>query len=164
MSNFASRLRLARREARLSQVELGQALGVSGQSVKEWEAGRASPHFDRLSDIARVTEKPLAWFFQAGEAAEGTHETLRHALGELDRLSASLDRLRERLFPLVGAETRPWSAHRPWARALLSDLEPYTDPARFRQLVDDAARARFERESRLPDGASPPPGSGAGSP
>jgi len=148
VGTFASRLRLARREARLSQVELGQALGVSGQSVKEWEAGRASPHFDRLSDIARVTEKPLAWFFQAGEATEGTYETLRHALSELDRLSSSLERLKERLFPLVGVEARPWSGYRPWARALLADLEPYTEPGRFRQLVDDAARARHERESK----------------
>lgn len=152
-ARFAARLRIARREAGLSQVELGQALGISGQSVKEWEAGRASPHFDRLDDIARVTEKPLAWFFHSGEDGEGSYEALRHALGELERLAAGIDRLRERILPLVGPEKPPWSGLRPWARALLTELEPYTEPGRFRQLVDDAARARWERDRRAAGGS-----------
>ncbi len=42
-SDFARQLRQARRDAGLTQRELGEALAYSAKAVSKWESGRALP-------------------------------------------------------------------------------------------------------------------------
>lgn len=69
------RLRLiyARIERRLTQADLGQALGVSHAAVGAWERGDATPEHRRIAEIAEVLEMDEAdvedWFYSWGAGA-----------------------------------------------------------------------------------------------
>ena len=47
-------IRAKRKEARLSQVEVAQATGISHIDISRYERGHRSPSFDRLRLIAAV--------------------------------------------------------------------------------------------------------------
>jgi transcriptional regulator with XRE-family HTH domain len=49
-----SPIRTARTKAKLSQAQLGAALGVSKSAVSGWEAGRDVPHPSRLARLGRA--------------------------------------------------------------------------------------------------------------
>lgn len=49
---FGTRLRELRTSLRLNQVEFGQALNVTKQSVSNWENGNIQPSIDMLIKIA----------------------------------------------------------------------------------------------------------------
>lgn len=150
--SFSTRLRKARKEARLSQADLGKVIGVSGQSVKEWEAGRSSPQFDRLSAIASATGKPLAWFFlmenDQGEVAQ-TVTLLHDTLVELERVGGMVEEMQSRLRPVVGQDDGglPWTEHLGWAEQSLEPLRAEVGREDFQELVEQAARARWNKYS-----------------
>ena len=150
--SFSTRLRKARKEARLSQADLGRAIGVSGQSVKEWEAGRSSPQFDRLSEIATATGKPLAWFFlmdnDQSEVAQ-TVTLLHDTLVELERVGDLVEEMQGRLRPVVGQKNGDvsWKEHLSWAEESLASLRAEVQEEDFRELVELAARARWAKNS-----------------
>jgi transcriptional regulator with XRE-family HTH domain len=62
LDEIATRIRQARREAHLSQLELGTGIGVSDKSISAYEQGRSVPPFEKLKKIAEVTRHPLAYF------------------------------------------------------------------------------------------------------
>lgn len=68
-SRIASRLRIARHEAGLSQEAVGKALGLTFQQVQKYEKGsnRISP--GKLAVLAELYGKPIAWFYQGLENA-----------------------------------------------------------------------------------------------
>lgn len=49
-----SPIRTARTKAKLSQSQLGAALGVTKSAVSGWEAGREIPHPSRLAALGRA--------------------------------------------------------------------------------------------------------------
>lgn len=55
-------LRLARQEAKLSQVDLAVACGLSAGDVDEYEFGRKPLPFTRLTSLAVTLKVPLAYF------------------------------------------------------------------------------------------------------
>lgn len=55
------RLWSARTDAKLSQNELGDAIGASGQSVSQWEAGRSLPNATNLFALSRALGKSADW-------------------------------------------------------------------------------------------------------
>ncbi|HEY9825090.1 MAG TPA: helix-turn-helix transcriptional regulator [Stenomitos sp.] len=54
-------LMLKRRKAKLSQKELGERLGVSGQTISEWERGNRLPSLTprQTSDLCRALSVSL---------------------------------------------------------------------------------------------------------
>lgn len=52
--DFGSRLAESRKVARLTQEELGAAIGVGGAAVSAWEVGRTQPS---MTQLAAITEK-----------------------------------------------------------------------------------------------------------
>lgn len=62
LDEIAVRIRKARREAHLSQLELGNGIGVSDKSISAYEQGRSIPPFEKLKKIAECTRHPLAYF------------------------------------------------------------------------------------------------------
>lgn len=62
LDEISIRIRKARREAHLSQLELGNGIGVSDKSISAYEQGRSVPPFEKLKRIAEVTSHPLAYF------------------------------------------------------------------------------------------------------
>ncbi len=58
---FGERLKKRRKEQRFTQEELGQNVGVTRQTVIQWERGSFSPDMDKLSRIAEALECSAAW-------------------------------------------------------------------------------------------------------
>lgn len=72
------RIRLARQRAQLSQKALGKLLGISSQSVNQWEAGTTKPSRQHLIKISTFTNVELGWLM----TGEGLQE---------QKVNASLD-------------------------------------------------------------------------
>ena len=91
MSALAKRLREAREEAGLSQVEIGAACDppVSGQAVYKWEKGLAQPNSRNLDIVAQLTGKTLKWFLYGVEYIPNDGN-LAHA-GRAGRIVPSVD-------------------------------------------------------------------------
>ncbi len=52
---FGEKVRQLRKEKKLSQAELGKAVGVSGRSVAAWEAGNTYPRYqETYNQLARL--------------------------------------------------------------------------------------------------------------
>jgi transcriptional regulator with XRE-family HTH domain len=66
-SRIASRLRIARHEAGMSQETVGKAIGLTFQQVQKYEKGsnRISP--GKLAVLAQLYNKPISWFYQGLE-------------------------------------------------------------------------------------------------
>lgn len=65
LKNFvAAQIRQARRQANLSQKDLGEKLGVSDKTVSAWEVGRAGPSLEMLYDIGEATNQPVNFFLR----------------------------------------------------------------------------------------------------
>ena len=63
---FLDRLRQAREDAGLTQVELAKALGRSQTWVSKCELGERRVDFVELEDLAKALGKPLDWFRTRG--------------------------------------------------------------------------------------------------
>ena len=61
---LGSKIKEARLSAKLTQKQLADALGVSAQSVSNWESSRNKPDFKVIQRIADTTNKKLNWFIQ----------------------------------------------------------------------------------------------------
>ncbi|MBX3168692.1 MAG: helix-turn-helix domain-containing protein [Candidatus Eremiobacteraeota bacterium] len=58
------RIRHARMEARLTQVQLAESIGVDNLTVSKFERGKVVPSVETVEKIARATRLPLDWFFR----------------------------------------------------------------------------------------------------
>jgi transcriptional regulator with XRE-family HTH domain len=61
--HVGSRLRLRRNMLGLSQVKLGEAIGLTFQQVQKYERGTNRIGASRLHDLSRVLEVPVSFFF-----------------------------------------------------------------------------------------------------
>lgn len=59
---LAQKIKRARKESRLSQKELGEALNVSDKAISSYESGRAIPPITTLQKLSKITRRPLAYF------------------------------------------------------------------------------------------------------
>lgn len=75
--SMADRIKRAREAQGLSQPGLGEKLGVSGQSVQQWEAGETAPRRSRIAKIAAACRVAPEWLEFGDRAAEpsGAYET-----------------------------------------------------------------------------------------
>jgi transcriptional regulator with XRE-family HTH domain len=83
-----ARLRSARRDAGLSQRELGQRIGVPTTTVTKWETGDRVPYVDKLTLLARalgITPAALT----THDAAGGTLAQLRINAGLTQQAAAA---------------------------------------------------------------------------
>lgn len=95
------RIKLAREEARLSQLQVGVSLGVSDKTISGYESGRIMPPVDKLLSLADLFKKPIAFFLGADprdykvasrlRAVEISLREIRQQLQEIKLLAQSLD-------------------------------------------------------------------------
>lgn len=62
---IGKRLRIAREEAKMSQLQVGVAIGVSDKTISGYESGRISPPIDKLVHLADLFKKPITFFLGA---------------------------------------------------------------------------------------------------
>lgn len=80
-----SRLRLRRKQLRISQEKLGKEVGVSFQQVQKYENGTNRIGAGRLAEISKVLDVPVAYFFTGnagGTSPDGERTDARAALSE----------------------------------------------------------------------------------
>lgn len=61
------RIRKARKNLGLNQVELAEELGLAVQQVSRYETGVHYPPIERIRDIAKITNTPLGFFLKTDE-------------------------------------------------------------------------------------------------
>jgi len=61
---FGIKLKEARANAKLSQIELGKELGVGNTTISNWEKGIAKPDIDTIEDICSVLSVSPNYFFK----------------------------------------------------------------------------------------------------
>lgn len=83
-SLVGARLRSRRKELRISQEKLGKEIGVSFQQVQKYENGTNRIGAGRLSEISKVLDVPVAYFFtgNAVTSADGEPTDAREILSE----------------------------------------------------------------------------------
>ncbi len=101
MTELAQRIRTARDEARMSQLQVGVALGVSDKTISGYEAGRIAPPVDKLIQLADLFKKPIAYFLGADpkdykvasrlRAVEVALREIRKQLQEIKLISQTVD-------------------------------------------------------------------------
>lgn len=64
------RIAAKRKEQNLSQEALGEALGVSRQSIYKWESDSSLPEIDKLIALSRLFGVPVGWLLGVEEEAE----------------------------------------------------------------------------------------------
>lgn len=75
IKSIGIRIREAREQAGLSLEQLADQLGVSFQSVQQWEAGKTSPRPHRIKKIAETLKKSSVWIqFGESTAQQGVEE------------------------------------------------------------------------------------------
>ena len=115
---FGRRLRLARKQAGLSQERLAEKLDVSPTTVVNWEKGHNSPEFGRLQPIADLLGKTPAWFLQEDDdGAENGSSTARR------RPKTSGTTLEKRMSALEAMVERQTAAVEALARSQASGME-----------------------------------------
>jgi transcriptional regulator with XRE-family HTH domain len=81
---FGQRLRTARKKAGLTQVELGNQIGLvehGAMRISRFECGRHMPDIDFAEKMAAVLKVPLFYFYCADEAIAGIFLQLSNRLG-----------------------------------------------------------------------------------
>lgn len=65
MQGLANKIKRAREESKLSQLQVGVALGVSDKTISGYESGRISPPIEKLYKLADLLKKPIGYFVGA---------------------------------------------------------------------------------------------------
>lgn len=59
---LAQRIREAREDAKMSQLQVAVALGVSDKTISGYESGRISPPINKLQRLSDLLKKPIGFF------------------------------------------------------------------------------------------------------
>lgn len=68
--NLRKNLKLARKEAGLTQAEFAEQNGIGLVQVNKWENGHVVPDLDRIDFISKIYNKPTSWFLESHEGAQ----------------------------------------------------------------------------------------------
>lgn len=62
MKELGKRIKSAREESRMSQLQVGVSIGVTDKTISGYEAGRIAPPIDKLLSLADLFKKPITFF------------------------------------------------------------------------------------------------------
>lgn len=65
LPDVGQRIRDLRREQGLSQTGFAKKYGFGERTVQAWERNERTPRLKALTKIARRSDRPVAWFFEA---------------------------------------------------------------------------------------------------
>lgn len=67
MYDIGRKIKLARIDAKMSQLQVGVALGVSDKTVSGYESNRICPPIDKLQMLCELLKKPITFFLVEDE-------------------------------------------------------------------------------------------------
>lgn len=103
-TTIGQRIARKRKELGLSQIALGEMMGVSRQSISKWEADAAIPEIDKLIALSRLFRVSVGWLLgveeepRSDEPEEDVAEREQLLIGQLTKSRPALPRW---LKPLV---------------------------------------------------------------
>jgi transcriptional regulator with XRE-family HTH domain len=62
MTTLGNRIKSAREDSKLSQLQVGVALEVSDKTISGYESDRITPPIDKLLKLADLLKKPVSYF------------------------------------------------------------------------------------------------------
>lgn len=100
-AELGKRIRAAREESRMSQLQVGVSLGVSDKTISGYESNRISPPIEKLVALADLFKKPIS-FFLGGDpkdykvasrlrAVEVSLKDIKNQLQEIKLISQNVD-------------------------------------------------------------------------
>ncbi len=95
-TSLGKKIKEARLEANLSQLELSQALIVNEKSVSSYEAGRTKPSIETLNKIAKKTNKSIAFFTEDKNVEIDLDLKLNNIQAELEKIKQLLKKRRQK--------------------------------------------------------------------
>ena len=114
------RISQKRKERNLSQEALGEALGVSRQSVYKWESGSTLPEIDKLVAMSRMFGVTVGWLLGVEEEAEAGQEPGKSESGELTE--TQLKMVEEIVDRYLAARQPPKKRRWPWIAAAVAGI------------------------------------------
>ena len=85
--SFGTQLRLARKQKKMTQMALAQAIGAKHNSVRTWESARNRPDPETIRQLCEVLEVDSNWFIET-DRLESQLSGIEFALfGEVRELS-----------------------------------------------------------------------------
>ncbi len=113
------RIAQKRKEQGLSQEALGEALGVSRQSVYKWESDSALPEIEKLVAMSRLFGVTVGWLLGVEEGTSGP-ETGKSDAGELTE--TQLKMVEEIVDRYLSAQQPPKKHRWPWVIAAVAAI------------------------------------------
>lgn len=117
---IASRIKKARADAGLNQVEFAKEIGKANSTVAMYELGQSEPTASTLKRISEVTNKPVLWFISSDPASEElmhVPERLRPVVQLLIKLDGEPAEETHRIADSKNNAPRGGRWHRSWTRA-----------------------------------------------
>ncbi len=105
MSHLAERIRKARRDAGLTQTELGLACGVKPQSVHGWERGHFAPNHIALRIISEVTNTSLEWLISGQSTPDNSTTDEKSVTLWVGRVVPSINW--QHILPFISKQLQP---------------------------------------------------------
>lgn len=91
---IARRLKMARKQAGLSQSQVAKLMGIHRPTVSEMEAGRRKVAAEELSKMAEIYDVRLSWLAGSEEETDENRDRIELAARELAKMDPEeLDRL-----------------------------------------------------------------------
>lgn len=130
---IARRIRQARIEKNMTQVNLADAMEVSYQAVSNWERGNSMPDISKLEDLCAVLDISL-------EELLGTEQTTAEAVSKaMDEKPLSMEELEDIAPILLPEQVKQQTAENAKKRKLklsaLSGLAPFMDDNFWRETI-----------------------------
>lgn len=101
MSSLGENIKIAREEAKLSQLQVAVSLQVSDKTISGYESNRISPPIDKLLKLSELLKKPVSFFVGSDprtfkvasrlRAVEIMLREIRRELREIKALSQSMN-------------------------------------------------------------------------
>lgn len=99
MKEIGKKIRQAREEAKMSQFQVGVALGITDKTISGYESGRIAPPIDKLLMLSDLFKKPITYFIGVDpkeykvssrlKAVESSMKEIRNLLNEIKIISQS---------------------------------------------------------------------------
>jgi len=70
------KIKIALLDSGINQTKLAKELGITRQSLSEWLSSSANPKIDYIRKIAKITGKPLNYFFDKSPIITGDNNTV----------------------------------------------------------------------------------------
>jgi transcriptional regulator with XRE-family HTH domain len=137
MSEFGKYLRVRRKSAALTQVEVGEAIGVSGAMVSHYEKGTHRPEYGNLRSLARILKTDYDELLSVFDGTPTGAKTLMAVRGELalDVFKGPSAKLERAFIPMASDPRFPASAQYALCVAT-DDFEPEVHKGEYLIVVD----------------------------